>query len=203
VDRAAARVSRKSVLTAVAAVCALLGLAAIASGLWIPVKAALARGLIADAWDRTKAGEPAVKPWPWADTYPVARLRIASVGLDMPVLAGATGRTLAFAPGHLDGTALPGEPGTSVIAGHRDTSFRALERLADGAAINVETADGRTSEYRVTRREVVDSRDAWQLRPTAGRSLALVTCYPFDAFNPGGPLRFVVEAVEEAGPVEK
>jgi sortase A len=202
VDREALRVKPRTLLTGIAVACGALGLAATVSGLWMPAKAALARGLIAEAWARTRAGEAAVKPWPWADTYPVAWLRIASIGLDVPVLAGAAGRTLAFAPGHLDGTALPGGVGTSVVAGHRDTSFRALAGLADGARITVETADGRETEYRVTKRHVIDSRRSWRLSPTPYRSLALVTCYPFDALDAGGPYRFVVEATEAAA-VEK
>ena len=67
--------------------------------LWIHVKARLAQTLLHRAWERTIAGETHVKPWPWADTWPVARLRVPAHGIDLVVLDGMTGRTLAFAPG--------------------------------------------------------------------------------------------------------
>jgi sortase A len=61
----------------------------------------------------------------WADT---SRLRLLTAERGRRpgiVLAGASGRGLAFAPGLLDGSALPGEPGVAVIAAHRDARFRA------------------------------------------------------------------------------
>jgi hypothetical protein len=43
------------------------------------------------------------KPWPWADTHPFAELIIKDKS--WYVLAGASGRKLAFAPSHLSSTA--------------------------------------------------------------------------------------------------
>jgi sortase A len=91
---------------------------------------------------------------------------------------------------------MPGGDGTSIVAGHRDTSFRALALLADGKRISVDTADGRDIAYRVTKCHVVDSRLAWQVEQTPYRALALVKCYPFDVLDAGGPYRLVVEVVE-------
>ena len=108
------------------------------------------------------------------------------------MLAGASGRGLAFAPGLLDGSALPGEPGVAVIAAHRDTHFRALARLALGDRFDIERADGEAFAYVVTGIEIMDTRTA-SLRLDAPESVvALVTCYPFDALVPGGTLRYVV-----------
>lgn len=163
-------------------------------GAWIHAKAGLAQVLLHRAWARTLSGERHVKPWPWADTWPVARLRIPSEGRDFIVLAGGTGRTLAFGPGHLDGSARPGGRGNCVVSAHRDTQFACLKRLSRGDSLVVETADGRSRAYRVDELAVVDRRSP-AIRAHAETSvLTLVTCYPFEAIAPGGPLRYVVRA---------
>jgi hypothetical protein len=78
------------------------------------------------------AGEAMPKPWPWADTWPVARLRMQHPSVDLIVLAGAYGRTLAFGPGHVTSSALPGQEGTVMLTGHRDTHFRFLKDVQTG-----------------------------------------------------------------------
>ena len=159
---------------------------------WIHAKALLAQVLLARAWADTLAGAEAVKPWPWADTYPLARLLVPDLGVEQIVLSGASGRTLAFGPAHLGGTAPPGAPGHSVLSGHRDTHFRFLRDLAPGTELRLQAADGGWSHYRVTGSAVVDAGEA-RLAPSDGRrALTLVTCYPFDAVEPGGPLRYLV-----------
>ncbi len=182
---------------ALAAVAAAIGLWQLGSGLYIPAKAMVAQVLLHDAWRRTLAGTTQAKPWPWADTLPVARLRAPAHGIDQIVLAGASGRTLAFGPGHLDGTPMPGTPGNSIIGGHRDTSLAFLARVAVGERLIVETADGGRVAYRVTGHRVVDARRPWPSPDVAERRLTLVTCYPFDAIVPGGPLRYLVFAEAE------
>lgn len=184
-----------------------LGVGLVGLGLWqageaaaIHAKALLAQALLERAWARTLAGEADIKPWPWADTWPLAVLEAPRLAERVIVLSGASGRTLAFGPGHVDGSALPGERGLSVIAGHRDTQFRFLERLRPGDEIRLRARDGARRGFRVTATQVVDSRDV-RIDPAGDRpGLVLVTCYPFDALRPGGPLRFVVFAEEAKGP---
>jgi len=110
------------------------------------------------------------------------------------VLAGAHGRTLAWGPGHLDGTAAPGTPGQSVVTAHRDTHFRFLERVAIGDGLVVERADGVRVGYRVVATRVADESQLDIPREVDRPTLTLVTCWPFDAVAPGGPLRYVVVA---------
>jgi sortase A len=191
---AGAAASPRRVLAAVALAAGLAGAAVAAAGLWIPAKAVLAERLIEDAWRRAAAGERRPKPRPWADTWPVARLRLPRAELESVVLAGAGGRTLAFGPGHLDGSPRPGEPGNVVIAGHRDTHFRALAGVVPGDPVVLETPAGVVRRFRVTGTAVVDHADTAALAATAGEALTLVTCWPFDALVPGGPLRWVVRA---------
>lgn len=169
------------------------GLLLAARGLWIPAKAVLAQGLLAAAWERAAGGEARPRPWPWADTWPVARLTLPGRA-PLVVLAGASGRTLAFGPGHVDGSAAPGEAGNVVVAGHRDTHFRALAGLAAGEELVLEAPGGAARRYRVRETAVVDHRDTRPLLPSASSRLTLVTCWPFDAVRPGGPLRWVVVA---------
>ncbi|HKJ08078.1 MAG TPA: class GN sortase [Gammaproteobacteria bacterium] len=147
------------------------------------------------AWAGTLAGEGRVKPWPWTDTWPVARLQVPRLGIDEIVLAGASGRTLAFGPGHLDGTAAPGSPGVSVLSGHRDTHFEFLGRVRPGERIRVQSPDGRWHEFTALAPRVVDARHAALVLNAREPLLTLVTCYPFHARVPGGPLRYVINAV--------
>jgi sortase A len=166
-------------------------------GLYLPAKAALAQQLLNRAWVATQRDHDAiVRPWPWADTWPVARLTLPG-GTPLTVLAGASGRNLAFAPTLLDGSATPGSPGVTVIAGHRDTHFRALKELRIGDEFMLERPDGETFRYTVIALDVIDSDDE-ALRLDADESVvALVTCWPFDAVAPGGSLRYVVTGVPE------
>jgi sortase A len=158
----------------------------------------LAQILIARAWEQSIATRKAAAPWPWADTAPVARLMVPRLGVDQIVLAHAAGRTLAFGPGHLDGSPPPGAPGLSIISGHRDTSFRFLADLAAGDEIRIQRADGGWTTFRVTATAVLDERTArLPLLINGPARLALTTCYPFDAIRPGGPLRYVAWTATE------
>jgi sortase A len=173
----------------------------VGEGAWIHAKAAMAQILIKRAWDQALAGRTAIHPWPWADTFPVARLTVPALDVDEIVLAGASGRTLAFGPGHMDGTAAPGAPGLSVISAHRDTHFRFLSAVKAGQSVILIDPAGIEHVYRVTETRVVDA-DKTALDATGETPrLALVTCYPFDSPMPGGRKRFVVfaEAQENAG----
>ncbi len=186
---------------------AALGLALVLGGLWqvgwagwIHAKAALAQVLLERAWERTLAGERGVRPWPWADTYPVARLEVPALGRRQIVLAGASGRTLAFGPAHLDGTAPPAGRGHTVLSGHRDTHFSFLRDLQPGMVLNIQNSANGWQGYEVTGTGVIDARRA-RLAADSGRpALTLVTCYPFDTLVPGGPLRFLVHARGLDGP---
>jgi sortase A len=162
----------------------------------IKAKAWLAPLLIEDAWHKTLLSDgTAVKPWPWADTWPVARLRAPAQDVDLMVLAGDSGHALAFGPGHTLASAQLGSNGLAVIGGHRDTHFAFLQQLRAGDALQLQLPSGELRRYRVRGARVVDA-DRESL-PATGDSeqLLLVTCYPFDALRAGGPLRYTVSAV--------
>ncbi len=181
-------------------VVALLAAAAwqVGAGLYLHAKARLAQALIEHAWQHNRErGLATARPWAWADTTAIARLTFVDHARSMIVLEGDAGRTLAFGPGHRTGTTLPGAAGNSVISGHRDTHFRLLEHVAAGQRIAVERLDGSRRSYRVTGVRIVDHRDLGIIADRGRDALTLVTCWPFDALAPGGPLRYVVSALAE------
>ncbi len=130
----------------------------------------------------------------------IAALSIPRVQLSAIVLHGSDARTLQRGPGHLEHTAVPGDAGNIVIAGHRDSFFRPLRdiRLADD--IFVQTRDGHY-HYRVTSLRVVGPREVSVIAPTSEETLTLITCYPFWVLG-HAPDRFIVRAarVEEGAP---
>lgn len=174
------------------ALAALLGAGALsAHAVWMQAKAWLAQHLIADAWRETLAGEQAVRPWPWADTWPVARLTTPD-GDPLYVLSGLSGHALAFGPARPAAGPAAGEPGTTVIAGHKDSHFRFLRTLAVGQVFTIQTASGQTLRYRVQRTRIADSREESLPVHPERDDVVLVTCYPFGAGRYDSPLRYLV-----------
>ena len=178
---------------AFAALLALSGLALVGQGAWIPAKAALAQVLLERAFDETLAGGRLVRPWPWADTFPVARITFPKSQKSFVILAGSSGQALAFGPGHVEGTPEAGEPGTAVYAAHRDTQFALLGQLRPGDPVAITRRDGQTLRFRVTGSRVARWDRAGIDPDASGRHLVLATCWPLDAVTQG-PERLVVEA---------
>lgn len=126
----------------------------------------------------------------------LGRMDIPRLGISVAVLQGTSSRTLRLGAGHIEGTALPGKPGNSGIAGHRDTFFRELKDIRDHDEIQIQTATG-LLRYQVDWVRVVGPEDTAVLEPTALEStLTLVTCYPFYFVGPA-PKRFVVHARQD------
>ncbi len=180
---------------------AVAGVLSIGEGSRIYLKAILAQILLQNAWSQTKNGQGQVKPWPWADFYPIARLQVAALDADMIVLAGSTGPTVAFGPGHMLSSANPGEDDNTVIVAHRDTHFNFLKEIAIGERILLTTPDGETHRYRVSETQVLHQSSTDVLERKGIKVLTLITCWPFDAIVPGGPLRYVVRALAEPPPL--
>lgn len=188
----------KLVRKTVIALCLVAGGALLVDGGWIYAKAQLAQELIKEAWGETLETGATVKPWPWADTWPVARLQAEEHDVDLYILQGTHGSSLAFGPGYLIGTATPGNEGSTVIAGHRDTHFQFLEELKQGDQLKLTNTEGEQQNYLVNTLYVVDSSKRELITSKSQDELILVTCYPFNAVNPGGPLRYVVHASQQS-----
>ncbi len=178
----------------------LAALLCLGQALWIDVKAYVAQQLIAHAWEQTVSGRGvttqggAVKPWAWADTWPVARLRRPD-GQPLYVLNRSSGEALAFGPAHLPSSSLPGQRGTVAIAGHRDTHFAFLQHLSHGDTLALQNAHGDEFYYRVQHIRIADSRHEQVQLQHDYPALQLISCYPFNQPQAGGPLRYVVTAL--------
>lgn len=157
-------------------------------------KALLADQLIERAWQASLNGESKVRPWPWADTWPVAELEVPRLNIRQIILSGDSGRVLAFGPGLHENSSSLGKHGLSMISAHRDTHFSFLKELKIGDLLTIKNTDDVTTNYMLEELTIVDQRDFQidkQLMKEQSESLILVTCYPFDALRAGGDLRFI------------
>jgi sortase A len=127
----------------------------------------------------------------------MGRLEVPRLGIREPVLSGATGSTLAFGIGHVDGSALPGTPGHTVLAGHRDRQLAFLAALTVGDEVILRTHAGHRA-YRVGEMRVVGAGETSVLEaePDAPDQLTLITCYPFGGVLPAH-LRAVVRCTAQ------
>lgn len=179
--------------TVLALALAILGLFLFGQGIWIHAKAVLAQSLLERAFAATVATGKTVKPWSWADTWPVARIEVPRLAKSAVVLHGSSGQALAFGPGHVELTPAAGEIGTAVYSAHRDTHFAFVADMRIGDDVRVTRWDGARFRFRVTHTSVVHW-DASGLDPLApGRRLVLATCWPLNA-KTAGPLRYLVHA---------
>jgi sortase A len=124
----------------------------------------------------------------------IGEIGIPRLGLSAMVAEGDSASVLQRGVGHLAGTALPGEPGNVVLAGHRDTFFSPLKQVRVGDVISVKTRGG-DFEYLVESTAVVPPTAVEVLQPTRARTLTLITCFPF-AYVGAAPDRFIVRARE-------
>jgi sortase A len=172
---------------------ALTGAVLFGQGVYIHAKALVAQVLLQRAFAETIASGHPVKPWAWADTWPVARIEVKRLRASTIVLAGSSGQALAFGPGHVEFTPDAGERGVAVYSAHRDTHFRFLKDVAIGDEIDITRSDGKAFRYRADGASVVRF-DASGIDPLSnGYELVLSTCWPFDAVT-SGPTRYVLHA---------
>ena len=154
-----------------------------------------------EAWDQNEARvavEHAIalarrtgQPGPLAEGAPVARLTIDRIGLDAIVLEGVDGEELNAGPGHLPGSAIPGEAGNAIISAHRDRHFDRLDEVQVGDTIRTESGDLSTRWIVVARRVIEKEQPA--LFATSDPTLTLTTCWPIRFIGPA-PERLIVTA---------
>nr|WP_253282134.1 class C sortase [Arcanobacterium phocae] len=114
----------------------------------------------------------------------MARMRVPSADIDLPVYHGTSDVTLLRGAGHLQGTALPiGGKGTrTVITAHRGLAdsamFTYLDRAKIGDTFSVETF-GQLLVYKIYDIKVVAPEESETIKPVPGKDLAtLITCTP-------------------------
>lgn len=169
------------------------GLIFIIQATWMPAKAQLGQLLLERNWQQIQAGNSPGSPWPGADIQTIAQLDIPSLDISQIIVNGQQGKNLAWAPG-LVSAGLPGMSDT-VISAHRDSHFNFLQNLHTGDQLLLTTSNNNHA-YQVVSLEVVDSSLSQLELRADGKHLILTTCYPFDTLQTGGPLRYVVTAVE-------
>lgn len=131
-------------------------------------------------------------PWTVAGA-PVARLVISRIDLDEVVVEGVGDEELDAAPGHLPGSALPGEPGNAVVSAHRDRHFDRLDEVAVGDTVETESMVGAGRQrWLIVSRRVIGRRSP-ALFQTRTATLTLTTCWPVRFFGPA-PERLVLTA---------
>lgn len=108
-------------------------------------------------------------------------LRIPCIDSENPVREGVSGGVLADSLGHEPETAMVGDKGNCVIAGHRNYTFgqyfNRLNEVSLGDMIYVDTATD-TYSYLVTDIKVVEPEDLSVLEATDTETLTLYTCTP-------------------------
>ena len=164
----------------------------VGSSVYLLAKAHLAQHLIAEAWQATLKDGEQHRPWDWADTHPVAKLSFPSLDETTYVLEGANGRNMAFGPARTLSAGMPGESTSTIISAHNDSHFSFLGNVKLNDLINIETTLGQFT-YQVKDLRVIDSSQQ-QVIIKQQDELILTTCYPFNALQTGGNLRYQVTA---------
>ncbi len=195
---------------------------------WIEGKASVAQFLLLRAWSETLSSGKDTKPWPWADTVPVAKLHAIDSEKTMIVLDGASGQAMAFGPARINYdaslTAVAGTGETAAqksadsngqkplhldnigelsnqtfdstiaIAGHRDTHMTFLQSAEPGDRFELENRFGERQQYQLRKKQIINVlADSLSInRDQSG--LVLITCFPFNAMQTGGPLRMIAIA---------
>ena len=126
------------------------------------------------------------------DSELVGRIEIPRLGISAIIAEGTDARTLQRAVGHVPATALPGDDGNVVLAGHRDSFFRALKDVRAGDRVRITTPSG-DYDYQVDSTDIVGADRVDLLDASGAATLTLITCYPFNYLGPA-PGRFVVHA---------
>ncbi|HKD05234.1 MAG TPA: class D sortase [Bryobacteraceae bacterium] len=155
-----------------------------------------AQNEIASKWTETPSREPGSAI---PEGSSLAKLSIPRLDATFYVVEGTDAESLKRGPGHLEGSAMPGQSGNCVIAGHRDTHFRVLKDIRAGDEVLLER-DGHEFRYRVDGSQIVMPTDTHSLQPTSEAVLHLITCYPFYYLG-SAPKRFIVHAALESAPL--
>lgn len=113
----------------------------------------------------------------------LGRLHIPKLNISIPIFHGTSRGELQKGVGHVIGTAFPGESNNTILAGHRDTVFRQLDKVTEGDVLNVESGIG-TFTYKVRKVRIVEENDLTVVVPKRKATLTISTCYPFTLIGP-------------------
>lgn len=160
---------------------------------WLPAKAWLSQQLISYSWQQSQLNNQSIKPWPWADTFPIAQLSFQRLDQEIVVLNGGDPTTLAFSVGAVAPFNQVHGNKPLVVAGHRDSHFSFLKEVNMSDIISLTDKHGRSQLYQVVATEIVDASKGSLPLAEEEESLVLITCYPFSGGNDNNE-RYVITA---------
>jgi sortase A len=161
---------------------------------WLPAKALLSQQLISYSWYQTIDLQQQIKPWPWADTYPIAEISFLRLNKSVVVLNGGDPTTLAFSAGAIAPFNQTSSTQPFVVAGHRDSHFSFLDEVFMNDIISLADKHGQSQLYQVEAIDIVDAATG-ELPVLADDSqLVLITCYPFTNIGSNSNERYVITA---------
>lgn len=121
----------------------------------------------------------------------IGKLVVTKTGEQIPILMGATEENLRGGATLYDNGIYPGDKGTAIILGHRETTFGFLENIKDSDIVEVQSLN-HTYKFKVKKTYITNPEDESILAQEEGPSMTLVTCYPFRYVGPA-PDRFIVK----------
>ncbi|MGB1261472.1 MAG: class GN sortase [Cognaticolwellia sp.] len=171
---------------------------------WLPAKAWLSQQLIHYSWQQAMAiktsrldsqgSQVVIKPWPWADTFPIAELTFQRLKKNIVVLNGGDPTTLAFSAGAVAPYNQTHASKPFVVAGHRDSHFAFLADVILKDVIDLTNSRGQAKKYQVQSIDIVDASLGQLPLPADESMLVLITCYPFNGLNSNANQRYVIYA---------
>lgn len=212
------KLKRKNAAYYIISICLIVALSSFAHGGYLLIKAHLAQYLLNKAWQKQTVTNEfknryIIKPWPWADIYPVAKLRFERFNITQIVLNNDSGQALAFGPGlnRVNTTNIENESSSVfVISAHNDTHFSILRKLKLNDSITLTLKSGRSQTVKVSNITIIDTKTEQlvlsnydeninseqndyndQNKPLI-KELILVTCYPFRGAGTETTLRYIV-----------
>jgi sortase A len=134
----------------------------------------------------TEAPLPVPQPAP-ADAYAPTpevvhgTMSLPSIGMEQELHEGVTLTAIDRGPSHWPGTAMPGQVGNVVVAGHRVTHTRPfydLDLLQPGDRLVFTMSDGTTWTYELTNTEIVEPNAMHIVEQTRDKTATLFACHP-------------------------
>jgi sortase A len=129
---------------------------------------------------RTAPIAPPANPRAASAIVKIGEIHIPKIGLVHPVYEGVTLTVIDKGPGHWPGSAVPGQLGNAVFAGHRVTHshpFRRINEMAAGDEIIFKMENG-TFVYKMTGFQIVTPKDVHIVNPTDDATVTLFACHP-------------------------
>jgi sortase A len=156
------------------------------------------QNLMRSAWLRTQASGERIKPWPWADLWPIARLTVPHLNAEHIVLELEKQFEPSIGLSYLKSSVLPGEIGNTVLGAHPSLYSSFLSELKPNDILVLESPRTGKWHYRVHDTRVVNKSDTDLLEPGLKRRLILVSCYRCEKIEAQkNSLRYVVIAEED------